>query len=72
MHAHIVDVVNECGLSLMNVVQNQWDDIYYIATDADTASIKFYYNTKGVYTHAIPSSTLGIEDCKLQKLIDSL
>lgn len=72
MHAHIVDVVNECGLSLMNVVQNQWDDIYYIATDADTASIKFYYNTKGVYTHAIPSSTLGTEDCKLQKLIDSL
>ena len=72
MHAHIVDVVNECGLSLMNVVQNQWDDIYYIATDADTASVKFYYNAKGVYTHAIPSSTLGTEDCKLKKLIDSL
>ena len=72
MHAHIVDVVNECGLSLMNVVQNQWDDIYYIATDADTASVKFYYNAKGVYTHAIPSSTLGVEDCKLKKLIDNL
>ena len=72
MHAHIVDVVSECGLSLMNVVQNQWDDIYYIATDADTASLKFYYNSKGIYTHAIPSSTLGSEDSKLQKLIESL
>lgn len=72
MHTHIVDVVNECGLSLMNVVQNQWDDIYYIATDADTASVKFYYNAKGVYTHAIPSSTLGAEDYKLKKLIDNL
>jgi hypothetical protein len=72
MHAHIEDVVSECGLSLINVVQNQWDDIYYIATDADTATIKFYYNAKGIYTHAIPSSTLGSEDSKLQKLIDSL
>ena len=72
MHAHIVDIVNECGLSLTNVEQLDWCDEYYIATEADTAYIKFYYNAKNVYTYAQPYSTLGANDRKLQTFIDNL
>lgn len=72
MHAHIVDVINECGLNLTNVEQSNWCDEYYIATDAETAYIKFYYNAKNIFTYAQPYSTLGTDDKKLQTFIDNL
>ena len=72
MHAHIVDVINECGLCLTNVEQSNWCDEYYIATDAETAYIKFYYNAKNIFTYAQPYSTLGAEDQKLKTFIENL
>lgn len=72
MHAHIVDIINDCGLSLTNVEQTNWCDEYYIATDAETAYIKFYYNAKNIFTYAQPYSTLGADDRKLNMVIDNL
>ena len=72
MHNHIVDVINECGLRLTNVEQSNWCDEYYIATDAETAYIKFYYNAKNIFTYAQPYSTLGTDDKKLQTFIENL
>ena len=72
MHNHIIDVINECGLRLTNVEQSNWCDEYYIATDAETAYIKFYYNAKNIFTYAQPYSTLGTDDKKLQTFIENL
>lgn len=72
MHSHIVDILNESDATLTNIEQTDWCDTYYVATDADTAYIKFFYNNKGFYTNAQPFSTLGNNDVKLRKIIDNL
>ena len=63
------ETARQCGVRLTNVVRNPWSDTYYLETDADEASIEYFYNAKHLFTHAQPRSTLGEGDERLKAFI---
>lgn len=71
LHDHVTSVAKELGVSITNICQEQWNVKYYFKTDA-VSNISFWYNSKGLYTKAIPQSTKGDEDVKLNELCDRL
>lgn len=72
LHNHIIDAATDAGIRVTNIIQNQWSDLYFLETDADEASVEFYFNGKHIYTYAQPRSTLGERDEILNRFINLL
>lgn len=72
LHQYLLDILNEENIPLNNIVQNQWNDQYFLHTGANCSMIEFVFNSKHIYSYAKPRSTLGIEDKKLQSVVARL
>jgi hypothetical protein len=72
MHEHIQSVCKEVDVPIINIVQRQWSDEYYLKTEANTASIEFFYDKRHVYTYSCPKSTDGENDRLLQMIIQKI
>jgi tRNA A37 threonylcarbamoyladenosine biosynthesis protein TsaE len=72
LHNYILDLIKEENIVLTNIVQQEWSDIYFLRTDADFASIEFWYDINHVYTFAKPRSIMGQFDASLLRLMDRL
>lgn len=72
LHLYFLEILSECNLPLTNIVQREWSDLYCIRTDADCAAVEFFFNSKHMYTFAMPKSTEGADDVKLQEVINML
>ncbi len=62
---------DECGVTITNVVEKKESYLvsYYLKTNAKAAMIQFYWNKNEQITRAIPKSTDGANDEKLNELI---
>jgi hypothetical protein len=72
LHQYFLDILNDENISLMNVVQKDWSDQYFLQTGAECALVEFFYNGKHMYSVAMPKSTAGVKDDKLQSLVERL
>jgi tRNA A37 threonylcarbamoyladenosine biosynthesis protein TsaE len=72
LHAFLLEKLDESGIQLLNIIQKEWSDIYFIYTGADACSLEFFFDKKHFYSNLIPSSTLGKDDEKLNSLINLL
>ena len=63
---------NKTGVGITNIEQKDWQDIYYIKTDADAAYIVFYYNAKHIYSTVLSYSSNGEQDVKLVDFLSRL
>jgi len=72
LHQYVLDLLQEENIPLTNVVQNNWNDQYFIYTGANCALLEFCYNGKSMYTYAKAKSTMGTDDKILEKLVKKL
>lgn len=72
LHNHILEIAQETGVGITNIEQKDWQDIYYIKTDADAAYIVFYYNAKHIYSTVLSYSSNGGQDVKLVDFLSRL
>lgn len=72
LHYYILEILDNLNLKLTNIVQNLWNDTYYIKTGAESALLEFSFDKKHNYTSVQPKSTLGSEDEDLKKIINCL
>lgn len=61
LHEHILSILKETGITLVNVIHNDWQDSYHLRTTGN-AVVEFWYNSKGQYTYMRPHSNLGVDD----------
>ncbi len=61
----------ECGVTITNVVEKEVSYVvsYYLKTNAKAALIQFYWNKNEQITRAMPKSTDGANDEKLNQVI---
>lgn len=67
LHNHILSLLDECDIQLLNITHEQYHDVYHLKTDG-LAKVEMYYNDKGSYTYMKPISSLGENDKKLLEL----
>ena len=72
LHAHMISLCDELGITITNVVDKQWKIVYYMKASGDYASLAFSYNKQGFVNYGMPLSDIGQYDVKLQRLIDKL
>ena len=72
LHARMVSLCDEIGITITNVVDKQWKLVYYMKASGIYASLTFNYNKKGSINYGSPLSDFGQDDVKLQQLIDKL
>ncbi len=60
-------LIEETGIRLLNIVQEQYQDVFHLKTDG-LARVGLHYTGKGNYTHMTFLSTLGDQDEKLKAL----
>lgn len=72
LHQYFLEILAEGNLSLTNIVQKEWSDLYFLRTKAECAVIEFCFNKQHMYTAAMPKSTLGADDEKLQHVVRKL
>ena len=72
LHNHVASVAKELDITITDIRQESYHDIYYFKTNASAALITFYYNNKGFYTTAVPMSANGEQDSKLKQLCENL
>lgn len=58
--------IEETGISLLNITQGQYQDVFHLKTDG-VAQVALYYTSKGNYTYMRLLSSLGPMDAKLQE-----
>lgn len=72
LHARMVSLCDEIGITITNVVDKQWKLVYYMKASGNYASLTFDYNKQGFINYGSPLSDIGQDDVKLQQLIDKL
>jgi energy-coupling factor transporter ATP-binding protein EcfA2 len=72
MHDYFQGVCNEADVPIINIVQRQWCDKYFLKTEAKNAYIEFIYNDNYVYTYAHPKSTESENDKILQMIVQKI
>ena len=72
LHQYFLDILNEENIPLTNIVQNQWNDQYFLHTGATCAMVEFFFNSNQFYTYAKPRSTSGSDDVKLRAIVAKL
>ena len=72
LHNHIFEIAQEVGVGITNIEQKDWQDVYYLKTDAEAAYITFFYNAKHIYSSVFPYSSNGEQDTKLIEFLSRL
>lgn len=72
MHQYMLEILKEENIPLINIVQNQWNDQYFLYTGAACAVVEFVFNGSHIYSYAKPRSTSGKDDQKLQIVVNRL
>lgn len=72
MHDKICTTAQYYTLPMMNIVQNQWSDVYYFEEKDRVCSIELFYNSKHQYTKIIPMSSMGADDELLSNVLNSI
>ena len=72
LHEFVLDLVNELGVSVLNIRQENWKDIYYLRTAPFESMLTFSYNAKGMYSSVFPQSTGGTEDNLLRIICEKI
>ncbi len=67
---HIVLISHNLDIEIVNVIEGQWHDTYYLKTDG-LSTVQFHYNCAMRYTSISPLSSLGRKDEKLKKFLAS-
>lgn len=62
LHELVMAMSEEMGISVLNIGQLPWKDIYYLKTTPYESMLTFNYNAKGIYSSVMPQSTGGTED----------
>jgi hypothetical protein len=65
LHRHILSLLDECDIQLLNVTQEQYFDSYLLKTDG-FAKVEIYHTDKGNYSTMKPMSSIGTDDKKLE------
>lgn len=68
----VLDTALELGITVQNIKQEQWKDIYYLKTTPYESAITFCYNAKGIYSSVMPQSTGGANDEMLKEFCDKI
>ncbi len=71
MHDKIC-LTTQYTLPMINIVQNQWSDVYYFKAENSVCSIELFYNSKHQYTKIIPMSSIGADDNTLSNVLSSI
>ena len=72
LHELVMSMAEEMGISVLNISQVQWKDIYYLKTVPYESMLTFNYNAKGMYSSVMPQSTGGTEDGLLKALCEKI
>jgi hypothetical protein len=72
LHEYVMSMAVEMGVSVLNISQAQWKDIYYLKTTPYESLLTFNYNIKGMYSSVSPQSTGGTEDKLLQAFCERI
>ena len=72
LHNHIFEIAHEIGVGITNIEQKDWQDVYYLKTDAEASYITFFYNAKHIYSSVFPYSSDGKQDAKLIEFLSRL
>lgn len=72
LHELVLSMAEEMGISILNISQVQWKDVYYLKTTPYESMLSFTYNGKGIYSSVTPQSTGGNEDTLLQAFCDKI
>ncbi|MBR9833497.1 AAA family ATPase [bacterium] len=72
LYSYFIKILDDECIPLMNIVQNEWNDQYFIHTGSSCALMEFAFDKKGVYTKVSPKSTDGVEDKKLAHVVEVL
>ena len=72
LHSKIVGLCDEYEIVITNIVQHQYQVVYYLKTSAIYSSLTCYYDSKGFIKYIKPMSLIGSEDQRLKKLLDNL
>jgi len=67
-----MEVFQEEGACITNIIQKEWFDRYYILSSSDCAYIDFYFKKEHFYSYAQPHSMLGSDDGKLNNIVNKL
>lgn len=72
LHELVMSMAEEMGISVLNISQVQWKDIYYLKTAPYESMLTFNYNAKGLYSSVSPQSTGGKEDQLLKVFCEKI
>ena len=72
LHNKMISLCDECGITLTNAVERDYQLVYYMKASSNYASITFFFNGKGFINYAAPLSDIGEMDYKLLQLIEKL
>jgi len=73
LYEKMQSVCDDTGITITNIVEHpqQYYVAYYLKTSGRFSQILFYFDRNNSITHALPSSDMGAEDEKMNKLISS-
>ncbi len=72
LHQFLMEIFQEEGVCITNIIQNEWFDRYYILSSSDCAYIDFHFKKEHFYSYAQPHSLLGKDDEKLNNIVNKL
>ena len=72
LHELVMSIADELSITILNIRQEQWKDIYYLKTHPYVSTVSFNYNAKGMYSSVTPQSTGGEEDLLLKTFCEKL
>lgn len=72
LYHRMISLCDELGITLTNVVEENYKVAYFMKASGNFASLTFFFNAKGFINYAAPLSDVGEEDEKLVQLIHKL
>lgn len=72
LHNYLLEILKEENIPITNIIQNEWNDQYFIYTNTVCTVLEFSFDKKHIYKSMQPKSTLGEDDKILVKIIDRL
>lgn len=72
LDSNINSYCDDLGITITNIVEENYSVVYHFRTSGRFSQIKFYYNDNAFITSCIPSSDMGKDDILLNELIGKL
>lgn len=72
LHQFLMEIFQDEGVFVTNIIQNEWFDRYFILSSSDCAYIDFHFKKEHYYSYAQPHSLLGKDDVKLNNIVNKL